>query len=66
MAPFLRLGGDTGDTGDSAPAIRLATATGSDWRFGWHPFPGHPFPGWRSHYGFSEVPSPLQEVEKWI
>ena len=22
--------------------------------------------GWRSYYGFSEVPSPLQEVEKWI
>src|SRR5918999_33924 len=21
--------------------------------------------GWRSYYGFSEVPSPLQEVEKW-
>jgi RNA-directed DNA polymerase len=22
--------------------------------------------GWRSYYGFGEVPSPLQEVEKWI
>ena len=22
--------------------------------------------GWRSYYGFSEVPSPLQELEKWI
>jgi RNA-directed DNA polymerase len=22
--------------------------------------------GWRSYYGFNEVPSPLQEVEKWI
>lgn len=22
--------------------------------------------GWRSYYGFSEVPSPLREVEKWI
>jgi len=22
--------------------------------------------GWRSYYGFSEVPTPLQELEKWI
>jgi RNA-directed DNA polymerase len=22
--------------------------------------------GWRSYYGFSEVPTPLQEMEKWI
>ena len=22
--------------------------------------------GWRSYYGFGEVPSPLQELEKWI
>jgi RNA-directed DNA polymerase len=22
--------------------------------------------GWRSYYGFNEVPSPLQELEKWI
>ena len=22
--------------------------------------------GWWSYYGFSEVPSPLQEIEKWI
>jgi len=22
--------------------------------------------GWRSYYGFSEVPSPLQDVDKWI
>jgi hypothetical protein len=22
--------------------------------------------GWRSYYGFSEVPTPLEELEKWI